>query len=248
MKVVVADDYEDLSRRGAAWLRRALAGISNPTVVLPTGNTPIGLYRNLAADPNSQFLGNVRFIQLDEYQGVPREDSQTLAGWFRSVFLQPLSIPTTALLSFDPSVPDPEGEAARMDAAATKAGIDVCVLGLGQNGHLGFNEPGSDFKSRTRVVELSEESIKINAAYWGDEAQVPRRAFTLGLGTLASSYHTLLLVSGAHKAGILTATLEGPRSPQVPATCLRSFRDVTVIADRSALPAGNSDFWRCGSR
>jgi glucosamine-6-phosphate deaminase len=117
---------------------------------------------------------------------------------------------------------------------------------MGQNGHLGFNEPGSDFKSRTRVVEISEESIKINAAYWGDEAQVPRRAFTLGLGTLASS--TLLLVSGAHKAGILTATLEGPQSPHVPATCLRSFRDVTVIADRSALPAGNSDFWRCGSR
>jgi glucosamine-6-phosphate deaminase len=239
MNVVVAEDYEDLSRRAAAWLRSALAGIGNPTVVLPTGNTPIGLYRNLAADPNRQFLGNARFVQLDEYQGIPREDSRTLSGWFRSVFLQPLSIPMTALLSFDPSVPDPDGEAARVDAAVTQAGIDVCVLGLGPNGHLGFNEPGSDFKSRTRVVELSEESIKSNAAYWGDKGQVPRRAFTLGLGTLASSKHTLLLVSGAHKAGILAATLEGPQSPQVPATCLKSFRDVTVIADRSALPAGD---------
>jgi glucosamine-6-phosphate deaminase len=239
MNVVVAEDYEDLSRRAAAWLRSALAGIGNPTVVLPTGNTPIGLYRNLAADPNRQFLGNARFVQLDEYQGIPREDSRTLSGWFRSVFLQPLSIPMTALLSFDPSVPDPDGEAARVDAAVTQAGIDVCVLGLGPNGHLGFNEPGSGFKSRTRVVELSEESIKSNAAYWGDKGQVPRRAFTLGLGTLASSKHTLLLVSGAHKAGILAATLEGPQSPQVPATCLKSFRDVTVIADRSALPAGD---------
>jgi glucosamine-6-phosphate deaminase len=127
----------------------------------------------------------------------------------------------------------------RVDAAVTQAGIDVCVLGLGPNGHLGFNEPGSDFKSRTRVVELSEESIKTNAAYWGDKGQVPRRTFTLGLGTLASWKHTLLLVSGAHKAGILAATLEGPQSPQVPATCLKSFRDVTVIAGRSALPAGD---------
>ncbi len=231
--------YEDLSRRAAAWLRSALAGISNPTVVLPTGNTPIGLYRNLAADPNRQFLGNARFVQLDEYQGISREDSRTLSGWFRSVFLQPLSIPMTALLSFDPSVPNPDGEAARVDAAVTQAGIDVSVLGLGPNGHLGFNEPGSGFKSRTRVVELSEESIKSNAAYWGDKDQVPRRAFTLGLGTLASSKHTLLLVSGAHKAEILAATLEGPQSPQVPATCLKSFRDVTVIADRSALAAGD---------
>src|SRR5258708_36252850 len=156
MKVVVAEDYEDLSRRAAAWLRSVLAGIGNPTVVLPTGNTPIGLYRNLAADPNRQFLGNARFVQLDEYQGIPREDCRTLSRWFRSVFLQPLSIPLTALLSFDPSVPDPDGEAARVDAAVTQAGIDVCVLGAGPNGHLGFNEPGSDFKSRTRVVELSE--------------------------------------------------------------------------------------------
>lgn len=239
MNVVVAEDYEDLSRRAAAWLRSVLAGIGNPTVVLPTGKTPIGLYRNLAADPNRQFLGNARFVQLDEYQGIPREDSRTLSGWFRSAFLQPLSIPMTALLSFDPSVPDPDGEAARVDAAVTQAGIDVCVLGLGPNGHLGFNEPGSDFKSRTRVVELSEESIESNAAYWGDKGQVPRRAFTLGLGTLASSKHTLLLVSGAHKAGILAATLEGPQSTRVPATCLKSFRDVTVIADRSALPAGD---------
>src|SRR5260221_7112967 len=142
MNVVVAEDYEDLSRRAAAWLRSVLAGIGNPTVVLPTGNTPIGLYRNLAADPNRQFLGNARFVQLDEYQGIPREDSRTLSRWFRSVFLQPLSIPLTALLSFDPSVPDPDGEAARVDAAVTQAGIDVFVLCLGPNGHLGFNDPG----------------------------------------------------------------------------------------------------------
>lgn len=235
MKVVVADDYEDLSRRAVVWLRGALTGINKPTVVLPTGNTPVGLYRNLATNPERQFLGNARFIQLDEYQGISREDFRTLAGWFRRIFLQPMSIRTTALLSFDPSVPDPEEEAERMDAAVTKTGIDVCVLGLGQNGHLGFNEPGSDFKSRTRVVELSEESIKSNAAYWSNKDQVPHRAFTLGLGTLASSKHTLLLVSGAHKAEILTATLEGPQSPDIPATCLRSFHEVTVIADRDAL-------------
>lgn len=235
MKLVIAEDYDDLSRRAVAWLRDALVGIDIPNVVLPTGNTPLGLYRNLAAGPNSQFLTNARFIQLDEYQGIPREDSRTLAGWFWRILLHPLSVPKTALLSFDPSAPDLDAEAARMEAVATKSGIDACILGLGVNGHLGFNEPGSDFASRTRVVELAEDSLKSNAAYWGDETLVPRQAFTLGLRTLATSSHTLLLVSGAHKAKILATTLNGPQTPQVPATCLKSFRDVTVIADRSAI-------------
>lgn len=234
MNLVVADDYEDLSRRAAAWLRSVLEGVNMPTVVLPTGNTPIGLYRYLAADSNGQFLRSARFIQLDEYLGIPVGDSRSLAGWFQRIFLQPLSIPATALLSFDPSAPDPDDEAARIEAAVRRTGIDASVLGLGPNGHLGFNEPESDFTSQTRVVELSKESIKSNSVYWGDNAQVPLRAFTLGLGTLACSSHTLLLVSGSHKATILSATLEGPQTPQVPATCLRSFRNVTIIADRSA--------------
>ena len=235
MKVVVAEDYEDLSRRAAVWLLIAMANTNNPTVILPTGNTPLGLYRNLAANPKRKLLETAKFIQLDEYQGIARNDSRTLGNWFRHVFMEPLSIDSTALCSFDPSCHDPDEEAARVDRFAMQTGIDICVLGLGQNGHLGFNEPGSDFKSRTRVVELSEESIKSNSAYWGARIQVPRRAFTLGLGTLSASNQTLLLVSGAHKARILHATLEGPLSHEVPATCLRGFRDVTVLADRSAL-------------
>jgi glucosamine-6-phosphate deaminase len=237
LKLIVADDYKDLSRHALAWLRGALAGIDIPTVVLPTGNTPLGLYHNLATGSNGRFLANARFLQLDEYQGIPREDFRTLAGWFWRILLSPLSIPKTALISFDSSAGDPDREAVRMEAVATKTDIDACVLGLGLNGHLGFNEPGSDFASQTRVVELSADSIKSNAAYWGDEALVPRRAFTLGLGTLAASRHTLLLVSGPRKASILATTLLGPQTPEVPATCLASFRDATVIADRSAIGA-----------
>ena len=237
MKLIVADDYKDLTRHALAWLRGALAGIDIPTVVLPTGNTPLGLYHNLATGSKGQFLANARFIQLDEYQGIPREDFRTLAGWFWRVLLSPLSMPKAALISFDSSARDPDREAVRMEAVATKTDIDACVLGLGLNGHLGFNEPGSDFASQTRVVDLSADSIKSNAAYWGDEALVPRRAFTLGLGTLATSRHTLLLVSGPHKASILATALIGPQTPEVPATCLASFRDATVIADRSAIGA-----------
>ena len=128
MKLVVAEDYEDLSRRAVAWLRNALAGIDFPNIVLPTGNTPLGLYHNLAADPSSQFLANARFIQLDEYQGIPREDSRTLAGWFWRILMRPLSIPRTALLSFDPSARDPDGEAARMEALAPCVPIGQTVF------------------------------------------------------------------------------------------------------------------------
>jgi len=140
MKVVVAEDYEDLSRRAAVWLLIAMANTNNPTVILPTGNTPLGLYRNLAANPKRKLLETAKFIQLDEYQGIARNDSRTLGSWFRHVFMEPLSIDSTALCSFDSSSHDPDQEAARVDRFAIQSGIDICVLGLGQNGHLGFNE------------------------------------------------------------------------------------------------------------
>ena len=103
------------------------------------------------------------------------------------------------------------------------SGIDLAILGLGPNGHLGFNEPGSAFDSAARVVTLTPESITSNAVYWGSEADVPRRAYTLGLGTLAMAKSSILLVSGAHKAGILRRTLLDPPSPAVPATALRGL-------------------------
>ena len=118
---------------------------------------------------------------------------------------------------------------------AAWGGIDLAVVGLGPNGHLAFNEPGSAFDSRARRITLTPESIRSNAAYWGSEADVPRAGFTLGLGTLRDARQLVLIASGARKRDILARTLHGPIGEDVPATLLRVHPHATVIADRAAL-------------
>ncbi len=141
----------------------------------------------------------------------------------------------SAFHSFDPGA-DPEFEAKRIEGIiAAHGGIDLAVLGLGPNGHLGFNEPGSPLDCRTRQVSLTPESIRSNAAYWGSEADVPAEAFTLGLGTLRESRSLILIASGEAKAGILAKTLDDPISTDVPATSIRLHPNSIVIADRAAL-------------
>lgn len=234
MQLEIADDKDDLAARAFRLVEARLGGIATPHVVLPTGNTPLGLYAEAVRQRSASRLARASFIQLDEYLGIGANDRRSLAGWCDKVLLGPLGIPRDRLLAFDPATADPDAEAARIERAVARIGIDLAILGLGPNGHLGFNEPESAFDSPTRAVDLTPESIASNAVYWGSEADVPRRAFTLGLGTLARARSTILLVSGAHKAAILARTLLDPPSPSVPATALRLLGNVTVIADRAA--------------
>jgi glucosamine-6-phosphate deaminase len=235
MKLEVADDFEDLGERAFRHVEKRLARKKEPVVVLPTGNTPLGLYAACVRHGSGSAIARARFVQLDEYLGIAADDRRSLSGWLDRVLLGPLSIGRERLIGFDSATSDPDREAARVERETRSAGIDLAILGLGPNGHLGFNEPGSDFGSSSRAVPLTPASIKSNAVYWGGESEVPRRAFTLGLGTLARAKASLLLVSGAHKRQILARVLEEEPSPDVPATCLRGMRNVTVIADRAAL-------------
>lgn len=242
MQVIVTPDYDALSRRAAALFLERVATGTRPLVVLPTGNTPQGMYRVLRESRTD--LSRVRVALLDEYAGIGADDWRSFHQWLRRVVLDPTGVPDSEVIHFDPQATDPPAEAARVDQAVADAGgIDVLVLGLGVNGHLGFNEPGSAFDSPSRLVELTPESVEANAEYWGDASLVPGRAFTLGLGTLARARHTLLLVSGAAKADVLAATLDGPVTPQIPATLLQGMPDVIVVADRAALarlPTGST--------
>lgn len=234
MDVREVRDYGELSRAAAALLLEWVADFSSPSIVLPTGNTPLGCYAALAADPRARALTGARLIQLDEYHGIARDDPRNLAEWLMRALLRPLAIPAARLQRFDSSAGNAAAEAARMEEIVEAIGIDVAILGLGPNGHIGFNEPGSIFDSPTRLIELTPESIRSNAAYWG-EGRVPPFAFSLGLGTLARARRTLLLVSGERKADILAETLNGPISPTVPATYLRALSGAVVIADQLAL-------------
>jgi glucosamine-6-phosphate deaminase len=174
---------------------------------------------------------------LDDYAGIAPGDRRSLTGWLRRELLDPLGVPPSRVISFDP-LGDGPAECARVEAAiAARGGIDLAILGLGPNGHLGFNEPGTPFDARCGLVPLSPASITSNSAYWGSEAEVPRMGFTLGLGTLCEAEQFVLIVSGAHKAGILAQTLLGDIDVDTPATLARRHPRATVIADRAALEA-----------
>lgn len=236
MIVEHADDYDDLSRRAAGHVVAQWRDKPASLCVFPTGNTPRGLFRVLIERVRAETIdvSKVRFVVLDEYAGIASDDRRSLTAWLRRELLAPLEIGDERLHPFDP-FGDPAVESARMEATIQQAGgLDFALLGLGPNGHLGMNEPGTLFDQPCAHVELTAETIRSNAVYWGSENDVPRMGFTLGLGTLSAAASLLLLVSGTHKADILDRVLTSPPTPDLPATIIHRHKSARVIADRAA--------------
>ena len=237
MDLIVADDYDALSRVGASWLIEAIREQPEAAIVAATGNTPMGMYIELAQRRfrDSIDTSRLRVFQLDAYLGLAPDDPRALFGWTRRSFIEPLGIEEANVVRLAGDAPDPWEACRRYEAAVYEAGgFDISILGLGPNGHLGFNEPPSAPDAPTRVVDLTRESIVSNARYWGGEAQVPRQALTCGMDLLLEARRTLLLVSGSHKHQILHRTIEGPQTPEVPASFLQLAPNVTILADRAA--------------
>ena len=235
------DDAEALARVAADEVAEAVAARSVPTVVIATGATPLRTFAELRrrVDSGELDLSRLRVVQLDEYVGLGPGDRRSLWGWLSRELLEPAGVDRSAAIRFelDRLAPD---EACldverRLDAAG---GVDLAVLGLGPNGHVGFNEPPSAADSPSRCVQLDEQSIEANARYWGSTDDVPREAVTLGMRTLLAARRILLLASGAHKRGILSQVLAGESSADVPASLLRTAGErLLVVADAAALPS-----------
>ena len=237
MDLIILDDYEALSRAGADWLIEAIRAKPNAAIVAATGATPMGMYIELAQRRFRDQIdtSQLRVFQLDAYLGLAPDDPRALFGWTRRSFIEPLGIAEANVVRLEGDAVDPWKACHLYEAAARGiGGFDLSILGLGPNGHLGFNEPPSSPDAPTRVVDLTPESILSNARYWGSEEQVPRQALTCGMDLLLAARRTLLLVSGAHKHQILHRAIEGPQTPEVPASYLQSASNVTVLADRAA--------------
>ena len=236
MRFVVAEDYDALSRAAADELVAVVARNPTASVLVATGNTPMGMYAELAERRRGGFdATRLRAVQLDEYLGLAPDDRRSLSGWMRRSFTGPLGVPDANVVRLPGDADDPDAACAAFDRAIVAAGgIDVAILGLGPNGHLGFNEPPSPADAPTRVVDLTPASIVSNGPYWGGTDEVPRRAVTAGMRTLLAARLTLLVVSGAHKRDILARTVAGPVTPGVPASLLRMAPNVVVVADRAA--------------
>jgi glucosamine-6-phosphate deaminase len=243
MKLFVADSYEALSAMAAGVIAEEVRRQPGLVMLAATGRTPTGTYQDLArlASSGELDVSRMRFVQLDEYVGLGPGDDRALLGWMRRILIDPLEVDPERVIAFDDVESDPALSCRDLEQRLQTTGIDLAVLGLGPNGHLGFNEPPSDASSSTRLVELTEASIDSNAPYWGSRSRVPRRAVTVGMDAILVSRRILLLVSGAAKVDILRRTLEFPASPDNPASLLRLASDVTLVADRQAWPWRNGE-------
>jgi glucosamine-6-phosphate deaminase len=244
MRTVVVDTYEALSQVAADAIAAVLRRRPDALLLVATGDTPMGAYRELA---ERRLRGEIdtshlRAAQLDEYAGLAGGDRRSLYGWMARSFLEPLGVSEARAIRLDASLP-PAVACRRYDAAVEAGGgFDLAVLGLGPNGHLGFNEPPIERDAPTRLVPLTPASIRSNARYWGDEDDVPREALTCGLASMLAAREVLLVVSGAHKREILRRALAPPPAPEVPASWLQQAAgDVVVLADREACPRGPHD-------
>lgn len=236
MYVVVVEDHQAIGRAAAAIVLDALG--TDPDLVLgvATGSSPRPIYRALLeAHRTGTDFSRVRCVALDEYLGLEATDPASYHSFVRREIAVPLGLRPENVLVPDGAAPDPSAACVDFEASlADLGGVAVQLLGLGRNGHLGFNEPGSSFSSRTRVATLSQSTREANARFFADLDQVPTHSITQGLGTILEAGRLVLVASGPHKAPAVAAAVEGSLSETCPASVLQIHARATVIVDRDA--------------
>ncbi len=238
MIISLCDDSHDVADLAAQRVADLLHASPRAVLGLPTGRTPILMYDRLAERHAEGALdfAQVTTFNLDEFVGIGESHEGSYRAYMRRYLFDRVNIADGEGHVLDGLAPDADVECARFeDRIAAAGGIDLMILGLGANGHIGFNEPAATLQARTHRVRLLEPSRKANAGFFGgDPAQVPVEAMTMGMGTILKSRRILILVTGAEKADTLAATINGPVTTQLPASFLQLHGDVEVICDREA--------------
>ena len=238
MRLYRAKDYNDMSRKAANIISAQIILKPDCVLGLATGSTPIGTYQQLIARYQEGDLdfSQVRTANLDEYRGLTRDNDQSYYYFMYHNLFKEVNIDMANTNIPDGTNPDSAAEAARYDQVIRDlGGVDLQLLGMGHNGHIGFNEPGDAFAKGTHCVDLQPSTIQANKRFFASIDDVPKQAYTMGIQTIMSARKILLLVSGAEKAEILHKALCGPITPHVPASVLQLHNDVTVVADEAAL-------------
>lgn len=238
MKLYRAKDYYDMSRKAANIISAQIIMKPNCVLGLATGSTPVGAYKQLIEWYHKGDLdfSRVKTANLDEYKGLTRDNDQSYYFFMKQNLFKHVNIDEANTHIPDGMEADTEKEAARYEEILKNlGGIDLQILGLGHNGHIGFNEPSDIFPKDTHIVNLQESTIEANKRFFASSEQVPRQAYTMGIGTIIRAKKILLMVSGEDKAEILCTALCGPVTPSVPASILQLHPDVIIVADEAAL-------------
>ncbi|MHC4659639.1 MAG: glucosamine-6-phosphate deaminase [Planctomycetota bacterium] len=237
MEIIIESDYDQMSKTSAQIIAREVHRKHDLVLGLATGDTPIGIYKELVRVHKEEGLdlSKVKTFNLDEYVGLAplHKNSYNFFMWenlFKHVNVNPENVYVP-----QGNTDDPEEFSQWYEEQIKKAGgIDLQVLGIGGDGHIGFNEPGSSFASRTRVKALYEQTIRDNARFFEKEEDVPRFAITMGIGTILEARKILLIANGQKKADVCAQFIEGPVSSQITASALQLHSYVTVVLDEAA--------------
>ena len=238
MKIYRAKDYNDMSRKAANLISAQIIMKPNCVLGLATGSTPVGTYRQLVEwyEKGDLDFSEVMTVNLDEYKGLTRETPQSYYYFMNENLFGKVNINKTRTFLPDGTEPDSNTACENYNEILRAVGdVDLQLLGLGHNGHIGFNEPGESFSTETHCIDLSEQTINANARFFETLDEVPRQAYTMGIKTIMSARRILIIVSGEDKAEIVKRAFFGPITPQVPASILQLHRNVTLVADEAAL-------------
>ena len=238
MKIYKAKDYKDMSRKAANIISAQVIMKPNCVLGLATGSTPIGTYDQLVEWYNKGDLdfSEVTTVNLDEYKGLPRTNDQSYYYFMHQHLFDRVNIDPERTNVPNGMEPDAEKECGRYEELIRSlCGVDLQLLGLGHNGHIGFNEPGEAFEKETHCVDLTESTIEANKRFFASADDVPKQAYTMGIKTIMQAKKILIVVNGENKADIVERAFFGPVTPEVPASILQLHNDVTLVGDEAAL-------------
>ena len=245
MRIYKATDYNDMSRKAANIISAQIILNSESVLGLATGSSPIGVYEQLI-DWNHKGdvdFSSIKTVNLDEYQGLDKTDKQSYYYFMHKRLFEHVNIRLENTHIPDGMEKDARKECAHYeDVIKSLGGVDLQLLGLGHNGHIGFNEPADVFEEVTHCVELTQNTIDVNKRFFSSEEAVPKKAYTMGIGTIMRAKQIVLIVSGEDKADILKKVIEGPVTPKVPASILKFHPYVTIVADKAALSLCNKQY------
>lgn len=237
MRIIVTKDYNDMSRKAANIISAQIITKPDCVLGLATGSSPVGAYKTLVDwyKKGDLDFSEVTTVNLDEYRGLTHSNDQSYYYFMNDNLFSHVNIDPAHTHIPDGTEPDAQKACDDFEAIVKNSGgTDLQLLGLGHNGHIGFNEPAEDFPKFTHCVDLTESTIQANARFFDKPEDVPTQAYTMGIGTIMRAKRILLIASGKGKAAIVKEALFGPVRPQVPASILQLHPDVTVVLDEEA--------------
>ncbi len=237
MKIIVAKDYEEMSKKAADFVAAQIILKPDSVLGLPTGSTPVGMYRELVKRYQAGDIdfSNVVTFNLDEYCGLDAENPQSYHYFMMENLFAHINVPKQNIHIPSGSALDIQKECDQYEQKIKDAGgIDLQVLGIGRNGHIGFNEPATYFEAKTHMGQLDEDTIRANARFFNSIEEVPKKAISMGIRAIMQARKILLLANGEEKAEAIYKTVQGAIVPQVPASILQLHPDVVIILDEKA--------------